>query len=502
MIGRKSVFIMLCNVIAALIGFLALTSMTRFVGEAYGSIMWAMSFVATFNALSDLGFSSANVKRVSEGRDPNDCLSTFLTVKVGLTAVMMVATVGFLMFYTAFMGKDLYTADMPTLLLFVLYWALCNLSSVFTNTFNARLEVSKSEAIHLIDPLIRSPVVVILAVNQASAAILALVYVIGALAALIVGIFMLRRSGIRFVRPTMFRSYLSFARPLIIIVFFSSALARLDVLLLGYFWNALEVGYYSSAYKLVELVLTFGTAINVLLFPTFSEWHINGRYQKISDTAQEAQRFMSMMAMPISVFLAVFAFPVAEIVFGTGYRNAGGPLMVSAIMLYVCLLIGIQSQILLGYNRPDLSARTQIVRLLINIVLLVVFIPTSFFGVPMLEMKATGAAMATLISWIALAVIVNSLTARIAGVTAYKGLWKHILCGALTAVLIFALSILIPMTDILIMLLLAFITVAIFLALLYLCRELRREDLEVVWNAIDPIAMYDYVRDELKGKRR
>ncbi len=498
--GRKSFLIMASNILAALIGFVALTTMTRYVGDAYGSLMWAMAFAATFNAISDLGFSAANIKRISEGQDVNDCFSTFIIVKVALTALMMAATIGFFLVYIFVLGNQIYTASIYTLLLFVLYWGLCNMSGVFTSLFKARKEISKAESVHLIDPLLRAPVIVIFALQGASATFLALAYVLGAMAMVLVGILLLRRSGIRLVRPTLFRNYLRFALPLSGIVFLSALLVNLDILLLGYFWNAAQVGYFASSYKLLELVLTFGMAMNTLLFPSISEWHAVGNMDRIREISGEAQRFISMLGMPVAVFLFIFAYPVAGIVFGDGFVGAGGPLMIMAFMMYIMLVMGVQGQVLMGCNRPDLAAKTKIVMLVLRVLLLIVFIPTSFFGIPMLEMKATGAALAGLFSIIAYAFIVNMFTHHIAGVSIYRGIGLHIMAGGMTALAMTSLAQIVPMTGFLTMLFLAALTMVVFLTIMFVLKEFRRDDMDMIINAVDPRKMISYIRGEL-GER-
>ena len=490
------------NIIAAMVGFVALTTMTRFVGDEYGSLMWAMAFAATFNAIADVGFSSANVKRISEGQDVNDCISTFLVVKIALTAVMMLATISFFFVYIFLLGNQIYTASIFTLLLFVLYWALMNMSTVFTSLFKARKETSKMVSVQLIDPLIRTPVVVILALGGSTATELAMAYVLGAAAMVMVGILLMRRGGIRLVRPTLFRSYLKFALPLSGIVFLNSLLVNLDILLLGYFWDNIQVGYYAASFKLVELGLTFGAAISTLIYPSISELHRQGDFGSIREVTGQAQRFVSMVGMPMTVYLAIFAYQVANIAFGGGYIDAGGPLTVAAIMLYIALVTGIQGQVLLGCNRPDLLARSKIMMLVVRVVLLLVFIPASIFGIPMLEMKATGAALAGLLGWVAFAILVQLFTYRVARVSVYRRLWIHILAGVMTAAVMLLISLFIPVEGFFNMLFLAGVTLAVFLAFLYLLREFTKDDLSLILEAVDPRKMARYIKGELGEDRR
>ena len=78
MIGRRSVLIVISTVIAALLSFVGLLAMTNYLGrDVYGNISWVLATLSVLNVVSDLGFQSAHVKKVSEGQDENDCVSTY-----------------------------------------------------------------------------------------------------------------------------------------------------------------------------------------------------------------------------------------------------------------------------------------------------------------------------------------------------------------------------------------------------------------------------------------
>jgi len=53
-----------------------------------------MGFVGLFNFIADLGFSSAHVKRISEGKDLGECIGTFATIKILLTVIMVALVIG------------------------------------------------------------------------------------------------------------------------------------------------------------------------------------------------------------------------------------------------------------------------------------------------------------------------------------------------------------------------------------------------------------------------
>lgn len=93
MIARKSFLIVTSQFFTRFLGWIGLIVLAKlwggFAPVALGTIGFAMAFIALFNIVADLGFSSAHVKRVSEGKDLGTCLGTFATIKLILTGLMV-----------------------------------------------------------------------------------------------------------------------------------------------------------------------------------------------------------------------------------------------------------------------------------------------------------------------------------------------------------------------------------------------------------------------------
>jgi len=85
MIARKSFLIIITSFITRLFGWIGLVILAKlwsdFAPEALGVIGFAMSFIAIFNIIGDLGFSGAHIKRISEGQDLGACIGTFAAIK-------------------------------------------------------------------------------------------------------------------------------------------------------------------------------------------------------------------------------------------------------------------------------------------------------------------------------------------------------------------------------------------------------------------------------------
>jgi O-antigen/teichoic acid export membrane protein len=112
--------------LTAALAYVGLYFMTRppLGPEIYGTISYTLAFVATFNAVSDLGFSSAHIKKLSEGGDPDECISTFAAIKLVLTGIMVALTLSSVFVWTTLLGNVLTDTSVDLILLFVFYQVL------------------------------------------------------------------------------------------------------------------------------------------------------------------------------------------------------------------------------------------------------------------------------------------------------------------------------------------------------------------------------------------
>ena len=140
-----------------------------------------------------MGFAQAHVKRVSEGNDINDCVSTYATIKILTLAGAVAVTLSLLFLYdTSSMRrmeptvKELVLSSWPI---------LCSIVSQASPrlTFDARLQTTKTQLSLLVDPLIRVPLVVLLLVDRQGVIEVAWAYVLGGLGVSVVALFYLFR---------------------------------------------------------------------------------------------------------------------------------------------------------------------------------------------------------------------------------------------------------------------------------------------------------------------
>jgi len=483
--------------VSSALAYVGLYFMTRYLGtEIYGTVTYTMAFVATFNAVSDLGFGSAHVKKVSEGEDPNACISTYAAIKLILTGAMAVLVLSSVFIWTGPMGHTLSGTSIDLILLFVLYQVLYDLSAIATTTFQARMEMAKMPLVTLIDPLVRVPLIIFVSINRMGVMELALAYVIGAIAVALLALFLLFRERVRWQRPVLMRQYFNFALPLILITIISTVSGSADKLIIGAFWTASDVGLYTAPAVFLGVFATVSTAVSTLTFPSFSKLHAEGNLAEIREMSKQAERYIAMISLPITILIIMFPYEVCLILLGPLFIESGDAIAIMAVTNFLTMMNAVHGSQIVAVGRPDISARITILTVAINISLMFLFIPQYGLG-----LSYVGAALALMIGNIIGFIMVRYAVWRLTRTPPNPRLALHLVAGAAAALAMFALDMIISVDRFYTLILFGLVAFAAYLPVLALVGEFKRTDLQYFLDLINVRKMLAYISGELREKK-
>jgi O-antigen/teichoic acid export membrane protein len=501
--ARKSLLILIARFSSQVLSFIALLFITRYLGaEIYGSLTFSMALVATFNGLADLGFNSANIKRISEGQDLDDCVSTFAVLKLALTGLMVAVTAVLVLVYTFVLGRGLSDTNFQLLLMFIGYYVFYDLAGIAIYTFDAKMETAKSQTIQMMDPIFRVPLVILVALNRMSVYSLALAFLVGAIAVFGLSMVMIVRSGIRWRRPTLFRSYLKFAAPLAIASIIGIIWMNMDKIVVGFFGTSVDLALYNSGLSLMGILATVGAGVSIITFPLFSKYYSEGRLDLIRQHTKDAERYISMMILPIVVVVFVFPYATASILLGGNFFDAGAPLQIIVITTAIGLFNLAYGNQFPSTNRNDITLNLTIFTLVTNTVLLVLLVPSSILGVHLFGLTYMGAAYAGLITASAAFVIVRAAAWRLTGTGSNLRILIHLGIAALTGVFLYLFGTNIYMVahwyDLMGY---GLLSAGLFFGMLYVAGEFTRKDLDYLLEVANAKKMWRYIVSELKGQK-
>ncbi|MBA7620194.1 lipid II flippase MurJ [subsurface metagenome] len=169
-----------------------------------------------------------------------------------------------------------------------------------------------------------------------------------------------------------------------------------DIVLIGYFLTATDVGYYAVAVGLSRFFWIIPQAIQRITYPATSEYWAKNNHSALQTMIDKSMKYTTCVLLPIGLGVGFFAKDIITIIFGEGFSYVVLPLqilIVGTIFLGVFKSIG---GVLSGLGRPDLSLNIHLVAAVTNVILNIVLVP--YFGI-------SGAALATSVSFMIITII-------------------------------------------------------------------------------------------------
>lgn len=245
---------------------------------------------------------------------------------------------------------------------------------------------------------------------------LAAAYLTGTLTGAVAVALAVRRLGVRLDRRGLSRDALrSFASGSVLVGVHSvasMALFRLDAVLLGVLVSDAEVGTYAAAYRLLETVLFVAFAVSRAVFPVLSA---EATPAKVRYGLEQAVSVTALVYVPFAAVLLLRPQALLDLLYGAEYAREGtGVLQLLALapLLYGAAYLAGYALIALAQTRRLLLVTAGAT--LLNLGLNVVLIPRD---------GAHGAAAATTLTFLAQAVALVVVLARLVGTPAlHRGL--------------------------------------------------------------------------------
>ena len=482
MLAQKFIIKVFASILSSVFMFVSLLIMTRYVGSEYGVMMWGWAMVGLISTISDLGFDAASVKFISEGRDLNACISTHLFLKSALIGTFFLITMAYLAF--SIFTESISQEKTTLVVIFVAYYVIANFTWVIIRVFDGRLEATKSSVIQASEAIARSSILIMLALLGSSAVILSMGYVCGAVFSAVIALYLFRKVGYKPVRPAYLRDYIVFARPIAVGLFLVMAISFFDRVIVEFFWNTAELGYYSVTMGLVYAATAIGVALNYVLLPKFSELFSAGDRGMAESVLWKSEKFISILFIPVIIFMLVFGDSIATVLFGADFAPAGRVVSILSLYIYLNIMLGILTQVLYSTNNSRLYRNSTIAYAASAFILLIILVPENIGGVALAGLGASGAAVAITIGNLVFITLINHYVRAKTGLSLHRGLIRQLIAAAA----VFAVVFLVwggGMFGLLPLLLLLLLCFALFGALLFLLKEMNMDDIRFILSALN-----------------
>jgi O-antigen/teichoic acid export membrane protein len=471
-----------------------------------GIISFAYGFVALFTIFSNLGIDQAHIKRVSEEINPDQCISTFATLKVLLTGFMSLLLISAVFVWKYLLGRGFESTEHETAVyIMLIYFILWSFTQIFLVTYRARKEIAKAQLPMFFETLGRVVATIFIVINDLGVIALAWTYVFGEICVLLTCFIFFRGYKINFQKPTIeyLKLYASFAIPMAIVVASTKIMTNIDKVLIQFFWSATEGGNYFAVYRLSKFIDMATKAIGMLLFPTISTLYIKKNLNQIKDLAYKAERYLSMIIFPIVFFMIFMSEPIVHIMLSDKFYPAIPILQILPIFALFDALEKPYQMKLLGMNLPHFTRNRILLMVFINIILNLILIPKDIksLGIPLFGLGAVGAAIATVSAYFIGLIYTRIIIWKVSNITINIRIILHLIAASLMGLIITLLNnYVFQVNRWYELVFFGIIALCIYFLILYILQEFSREDFNLFMDTLNMKKMSKYIKYELLNR--
>lgn len=356
------------------IGLASVAVTTRYLGATdYGKFALALAFVQTFGLLADVGLLTVAVREMSRTPErTNQLVGAVLALRLALSlaVVPLAALVSLALPYDREVRVAILIAGGSLVL------GLAN--GALVAVFQSRLRMGRAAVSEVLGRASAFAALALVAALDLGFYAVVATAAVGAAVALAASWILVRPLATPRLsaRRDTWRPLLAAALPVGAALAVTEIYFRADTFIISLFRDYDEVGAYSLAYRVIELLAVLPAVVMTSVFPLLSRYLGRGGDRARASTAIDAAGDVFLaVGVPIAAGGLVVAPQVVELVAGDGFGQAADPLR---ILLFAGALAGLSG--LLGYaliagGRQTSALRLALAALVVNLALNLALVP-------------------------------------------------------------------------------------------------------------------------------
>jgi len=505
MIARKSALVVATNFSAGLLNYAAIFLIARhyaFPKFALGLISFTYGFVALLRILPNMGLPQAHIKRISEGKDIEHCNGTFFSIRLILTGIMVAVTFLSIFVWKYVMHRGFESPIQENAVYVMLaYFVILLLAKNFTLTYRAKMEIALAQFPFFIEAMARTVATALFVFLGYDVLWIVYTYVIGGFAFFLSSIYFFREPVGKPSREYA-SIYIKFAIPLAIVSVSFILMTNIDKVLIQLFWGYDQGADYFSVVRIARYINNITVAFGMLLLPTMSAMYAKKKIGEMKEIVLQAERYMSMIIMPAIFILIFLAKPIIYILLSKEFYTAIPILQTLPLFALFDTLEKPYQTKLLGMNLPNFARNRMLLMVGVNVVLNIILIPKDIrsIGVHLFGLAGTGAAIATTIAYFVGLLYTRMVVYRMDRIGFNFSVAKHAIGAITMGVAIGYINKFYTVGRWYDLAAISIVGLAIYLGILIVIREFKKEDFELFMDTLNVKKMFGYIKEEMGGK--
>jgi O-antigen/teichoic acid export membrane protein len=320
----------------------------------YGVFSYAMGLAAFFTIFADIGVSSIMTKEVSQ--KPEEGKKYFAT-SFWLKSVLIIFTC-LLVFFGARHFSNIEAAK-PLISLITILIVFDNLRDFSFAFFRAK-EKMEYEALIMLSMNIAIMAFGFIALYLSPTALsLTISYVSSAGAGFLLALFALRKEFLgvfKHFTKSLAKPIISSAYPYAFVNLLGAFMTNVDVIMLGWFKSASEIGLYSSGQRIVQIFYGLSIIITTATFPALSRAVGEKNREKVSFLMEKGMALAFMIAVPIAIGGIILSKPILSLLYGAEYVPASLSFQILLLTILIVIPGFLLGNLVLAYDKQKKMA--------------------------------------------------------------------------------------------------------------------------------------------------
>lgn len=350
----------------------------------YGVFSYALGASSFFLIFADIGISAILSREVA--KKPQEGEKYFATIFVIKTILLLLTTILLIAVAPFFIKIEKAASLMPFVALLTILDGFCGIAFSF---FNGKEKMEFETAVLLAINISITIFGFIALYFSPTSLMLLKVYIAGSLIGFLMTIYFLKKEYFGIVKNfsrELINPVMKAAWPIAFGGLVGAFMTNVDILMMGWWRTAEEIGFYSAAQKIVGMLYIIGGLLASAVSPALFRLVHENDNERISAMITKIMAIILLLAIPLTVGGIILSKQIIELVFGGEYSNSTPIFIVLISSLLIIYPFSILNYIIFAYNKQSRMVGYAAAASLINIILNAALIP--LYG-------AVGAAIAT-----------------------------------------------------------------------------------------------------------
>jgi len=373
----------------------------------YGKFTFALAFVSLFVVFSDFGISTITTRELTREKEKEKEFPALLSLK-------LVLSIGTLLLIC--IGSFFITPD-PVIrgIIWILgtYIIINSFAGIIFAFLRARQKMEYEAWANILQAIAVTGAGFFILFKFPSVQNLSLSYLFASLVTLIFILFFFHFK-IYYLKlnfnKLVWKKVLAISWPLAFIAISATIYTNIDSVMIGYWGQIIETGWYNAAYKIIGATLIPVGILSMSFFPVLSKLFKESK-EKLQDTWGHYMELMIILAVPLMVGGMVLAPRIIDFVYDPSFSPSILAFQILIIMTTFSYISNPFSQILIISNQQKKLFCITSFGAIINIILNLILIP---------EYSLYGAAIATVLTFILIFLLLFTFTIKFTSINPFK----------------------------------------------------------------------------------